>query len=77
MGSPSGAAVTNGNIVFSNPPNWTRVIMEREDYEQYEKLRAQCVELISMLKDNNELSDKVESVKQIISYFAIKRLNNI
>jgi hypothetical protein len=64
MGSPS------GNITFTTP-DWSDIKgIPKEDFDYYEKLLEQCINILPSLKEGSEK----EIIKQAISYFATKRL---
>lgn len=61
---------TSGNINFTTP-DWADIKgIPKEDFDYYEKLLEQCINILPSLKEGSEK----EIIKQAISYFATKRL---
>ena len=61
---------TSGNVTWTTPP-WAEIKgIPKEDFDYYQKLLEQCINILPSLKEGSEK----EIIKQAISYFATKRL---
>jgi hypothetical protein len=73
MGFPQGTS----NITWSTYTQLTKVVLDSEEFEYYESLRKECLSLIESTKgiEDRYLNDKLDSIKNILAYFSIKRLS--
>ena len=61
---------SSGNVTLTTPA-WADIKgITKEDFDYYEKLLEQCINIFPSLKEGSEK----EIIKQAISYFATKRL---